>query len=171
MPVTVCDSSTLIHLAGIGRLDLLRSFYGTVLIPPAVFREVVTEGGTRWPARMVAQAVSEGWIQIASDALPEAANLRQDGKLHAGEAEAIALLQARRSDGVLVMDEAYGRSEGRRRGLVVTGILGILLRAKREGLIVSLRVEMERLRRESGFFLHEELVQQILELAGETTHG
>jgi len=54
--------------------------------------------------------VSEGWIQVASEALPEAANLRQNGKLHAGEAEAIALLQARQSDGVLVMDEAYGRS-------------------------------------------------------------
>lgn len=113
MPVTVCDSSPLIHLAGVGHLDLLQRFYGTVLIPPAVFREVVTEGGTRSPARMVAQAVSEGWIQVASEALPEAANLRQNGKLHAGEAEAIALLQARQSDGVLVMDEAYGRSEAR----------------------------------------------------------
>jgi predicted nucleic acid-binding protein len=47
MSATVCDSSTLIHLAGIGRLDLLRQFYRTVQIPPAVFREVVTEGGTR----------------------------------------------------------------------------------------------------------------------------
>jgi len=60
MPVTVCDSSPLIHLAGVGHLDLLPRFYGTVLIPPAVFREVVTEGGTRSPARMVAQAGVRG---------------------------------------------------------------------------------------------------------------
>ncbi len=43
MPATVIDSSTLIHLGGIGRLDLLRHFVGEISIPQAVFREVVVE--------------------------------------------------------------------------------------------------------------------------------
>lgn len=168
MPVTVSDSSTLIHLAGIGRLDLLRHFYGTLLIPPAVWREVVLEGGARPAARRVAQAVNDGWIQVATDLLPEAADLQQDGRLHAGESEAIALLRARGVDGLLLMDEAHGRSVARQHALAVTGILGILLRAKEDGLVLSLRVELERLRHESGFYLHEQLVRRILALAGET---
>ena len=44
MREAISDSSTLIHLAGIGRLDLLKEFYGMILITPAVWREVV-EGG------------------------------------------------------------------------------------------------------------------------------
>lgn len=169
MPVTVSDSSTLIHLAGIGRLDLLRCFYDTLWIPQAVFREVVTEGGSRLAARVVAEAAGEGWIQIAADVLPEAAILQHDVRLHAGESEAIALLIVRDVNGLLLMDEAHGRNIARQRGLAVTGILGILLRAKQEGMIDSLRIELERLRQESGFYLHEQLARQILILAGEET--
>lgn len=44
MPVAISDASTLIHLAKIGRLELLRIFYDMVLVPPDVHREVVLEG-------------------------------------------------------------------------------------------------------------------------------
>ncbi len=167
MPVTVSDSSTLIHLAGIGRLDLLRLFYGTVWIPRAVFREVVLEGGNRPAARMVAAAVNEGWIQVATEQLPEAQILQQSDKLHAGESEAIALLQARDAGGLLLMDEAHSRNLAHERRIAVTGILGVLLRAKQEGMIPSLSVELERLRQDSGFYLHDELVRQVRVLADE----
>lgn len=167
MPATVSDSSTLIHLAGIERLDLLRHFYATVWIPPAVLREVVLEGGNRPAALMVAAAVREDWIRVATDPLPEAAILRQDGKLHAGESEAIALIQSRGPDGVLLMDEAHGRNIARHRGIAVTGILGVLLRAKEEGKIPSVSLELERLRRETGFYLHDDLVHQVRVLANE----
>jgi len=167
MPITVSDSSTLIHLAGIGRLDLLRQFYDTLLIPPAVHREVITEGGIRPPALLAAQAVSDGWIQVATEPLPEAVTLQKDGKLDPGESEAIALLLARGSDGILLMDEAHGRSVAKQRGLKITGLVGVLLRAKQDGLILSLKEELDKLRRGTGFYLHPQLVQQVLTLAGE----
>lgn len=44
MPLVISDSSTLIHLASIGQLDLLKDFYETITIPPAIWTEVVTEG-------------------------------------------------------------------------------------------------------------------------------
>jgi hypothetical protein len=47
MSEAIADASTLINLAAIGRLDLLRVFHGAVLVPPVVWREVVTEGGGR----------------------------------------------------------------------------------------------------------------------------
>jgi len=43
MLLIASDSSTLIHLAAIGRLPLLREFYEKIIIPPAVWREVVEE--------------------------------------------------------------------------------------------------------------------------------
>lgn len=43
--MVVSDSSTLIHLARIGRLALLKDMVGTVAIPTAVWREIVLEGG------------------------------------------------------------------------------------------------------------------------------
>ena len=49
MQDAISDSSTLIHLAGIGRLELLKVFYGKILITPAVWKEVV-EGGENDPA-------------------------------------------------------------------------------------------------------------------------
>jgi uncharacterized protein len=169
MPVTVSDSSTLIHLAGIGRLDLLRRFYGEVLVPGAVFREVVTEGGERPAACLVAQAITDGWILVVAEAkdLPLSEALQRDGRLHPGESEAIALLLERDATGLLLMDEAHGRSIARQHGLALTGILGVLLRAKREGLIASLRAELEQLRDGCGFYIHEQLIRQALSLAGE----
>jgi predicted nucleic acid-binding protein len=47
MGLTVSDSSTLIHLAGIDRLDLLKVFFGSIALPPAVWREVVEQGRGR----------------------------------------------------------------------------------------------------------------------------
>ena len=44
MPVVISDSSTLIHLTAINRLDLLKDFYTEILIPAAVWQEVVVEG-------------------------------------------------------------------------------------------------------------------------------
>ena len=52
-------------------------------------------------------------------------------------------------------------------GLQVTGVLGVLLRAKRGGIVDSVRAEMERLRSEAGFFIAQDLFHNVLIEAGE----
>ena len=54
-------------------------------------------------------------------------------------------------------------------GLEVTGVLGVLLRAKVDGDIQSLRAEIDKLIQLGGFWLAEEFVQRLLEAVGETT--
>ena len=54
--ILVLDSSALITLARIGRLDVLRQVAGSVHIPEAVFAEVIQGGPTRWGSEEVAQA-------------------------------------------------------------------------------------------------------------------
>jgi predicted nucleic acid-binding protein len=62
--MVICDSSVLIHLSGIGRLGLLRELYGKLIVPSAVWREVVEEGMGRPGVIEVQEARGEGWIEV-----------------------------------------------------------------------------------------------------------
>ena len=57
----VADSTPLISLSALGKPDLLHRFYGRILIPEAVFREIVTQGQGRWGAAEIANA---SWIDM-----------------------------------------------------------------------------------------------------------
>jgi uncharacterized protein len=87
-------------------------------------------------------------------------------QLHLGEDEAIAL--ATSSDAcVLLIDELEGRRIASQLGCAVTGVLGILLRAKTDGKISSLRQEIYNLRTKAKFFISRALESRILLAAGE----
>ncbi len=64
MDLVVSDASTLIHLASIRRFALLKRFFGLILIPPAVWREVVELGGGRFGADEVRRARQKEWISV-----------------------------------------------------------------------------------------------------------
>jgi predicted nucleic acid-binding protein len=83
-----------------------------------------------------------------------------------GEAEAIALAEELHADRLL-LDERKGRELARQRGLSVVGLLGVVLLAKRKGLITSARELVERLDREAGVYLSEELKTQAFNSVGE----
>ena len=67
---------------------------------------------------------------------------------------------------IVLMDDYDGRAVAKEYNLMVTGTIGILLKAKLEGKIPSLRHDLDGLR-ESGFWLGEELYLKILEQANE----
>lgn len=160
----VSDTSPLIGLASIGHLELLRQQFRAVFIPQAVLAELKTESLFRG-IKAIRQALSEGWLDVRpvqNIALVRALSL----ELHLGEAEALALASDLEVE-MLVMDERDGRARARAMGLNTVGILGVLLRAKRQGSIDSLKTTMQALRHEAGFFIAEELYQTILNEAGE----
>ncbi|RNI15755.1 hypothetical protein EFE42_00480 [Methanohalophilus sp. RSK] len=68
MSEAISDSSTLIHSAGIGRLELLKEFYARILIAPGVWKEVVEEGHGRSGALEVRKAYNLGWVKIMAPA-------------------------------------------------------------------------------------------------------
>lgn len=164
-PRVICDSSTLIHLASIGRLSLLRDFYSGIAIPEAVWREVVVEGGGRPGVDEVAEARNSQWVEVVFVAdTPLLRLLKRD--LDDGEAAVIALALERGADLVLI-DESDGRRIADLYGLPKTGVLGLLLRAKKEVQIPSLQRELEKLRQRGRFRIDERLVRQALHAAGE----
>ena len=160
MPGAVSDSSTLIHLAKIGRLNLLHEFHEKILVAPAVWKEVVEEGQS-WPGSSeLKEARRSGWIEVAAPANQALVHLLQKD-LHAGESETIALAVECSAD-IVFLDESEARMTARIYGLNKSGVIGILIRARREGKIPSLQEELDRLRNDAGFWIAEELYRKAL---------
>jgi len=102
--ITVSNSSPIINLARIGKLDLLRQIFGTVTVPDAVWREVVVDGAGQAGARDVEQA---SWIRRATVKNRDLVRALQQ-ELDEGESEAIALA-CETQGSLLLMDENLGR--------------------------------------------------------------
>ena len=108
MDRAVSNASPLIHLSLIGRIDLLRC-YSSIIIPSAVWREVVEEGGMRPGVKEIRKLHDEGLLSImepSNSALVQL--LEQD--LHSGEAESIALALEVRPDILLCCQKPGGMS-------------------------------------------------------------
>ncbi|HLL73696.1 MAG TPA: DUF3368 domain-containing protein [Pyrinomonadaceae bacterium] len=84
--------------------------------------------------------------------------------LDEGEAEAIAL--ASEQGHTIVLDDSQARAAARNLGLKVVGTIGILLKAKRGGVIPAIRPVIEALEL-NGFYLSDALREEALRLAGE----
>lgn len=161
MQRVVSNTSPLIHLAKIGRLDLLKHLFNETIVPEAVYRESVVEGGNRKDAVKISEAE---WIKvqkIKDDKLKRALMIDLDE----GEAEAIVLALEEHAD-LIILDDYEGRIVARTLGLKVTGTIGILIKAKREGMIQSLKNEIDKLMR-TGFWMNKKLYKRILEESGE----
>lgn len=157
-----CNASPLINLAWLGRLDLLRHLYTSILVPDAVRREVLIAGKGKPGAGEVESA---HWITYAAvQNMPLVHALAQD--LDAGEAEVIALAVERTAD-MVIMDERLGRQTAAHFGLSYIGTIGILMAAKRYGAIPEIRPDLERLKFQQGFYISEALFRRILADAGE----
>lgn len=166
MPSAVSNASPLIHLAAIGRFALLKEFFDEVLIPPSVWCEVVDEGHGCPGMQEVQNAANSGWIRVASLSDDKLARfLRRD--LDDGEADSIALA-VETAPSVTLLDESEARKVADIYSLNKTGVVGLLIRAKNEQKIASLKEELDRLRDDAGFWLHDDLYQEVLHAMGET---
>ena len=157
----VSNTSPLSNLAIIGRLEFLPRRYGKVQIPPAVAAELAALSHAEG-SRRIAAAMVEGWLQVAATPVV----LPMPFPLDPGETEAIALACEMKAE-VLLMDERKGRQAARQYGLVVAGVLAELVHAKHSGWIPCVREEIQRLRREAGFFVDGAVEGFILSQVGE----
>lgn len=159
--IVVSDTTAITHLARIGALDLVHHLYMTIYIPDAVYLELTSHGTCVPGAQEVINCI---WIKRRSVINREQINfLRRT--LDPGEAEAIALAQEINAD-LLIIDEKKGRLIAKSLGLDITGMIGILLLAKKRGHIPQVKYYLDKLLA-TNFKLGLGLYNQALEMAGE----
>ncbi|MEQ9354738.1 MAG: DUF3368 domain-containing protein [Coleofasciculus chthonoplastes F3-SA18-01] len=159
----VTNSSILIALSTIGQLSLLHQrFPDGVFLPQAVWREVVETGKGQPGAQDVASA---SWLTIRQVTNTSVISLLRI-ELDEGEAEAIALVAENPVDAIL-LDEKNARRVARQMGLPVLGTVGILIWAKQQGLIITLKEQLDALQNQGKFRLSQSLYQEALNRVGE----
>ena len=153
--VAVSNSTPLIALSKIGKLNLLREYFNQISIPRAVYDEVVVKGGILYGAEEVAEAE---WI-IVEDVMNSLAIESLSIYLDAGESEAIVL--AKEKNCLLIIDDGDGRKTASNMNINITGTVGILLKAGMDGKI-DLRESLDELNA-CGFRLSDKVRDFILD--------
>lgn len=163
--IVVSDTSAITNLATIQQLQLLSQLYNQIIVPEAVYRELV-EIEPPVPGTIEVQTAS--WLIVKQVINREVVNrLQNEVRLDPGEAEAIALSLELKA-ALLLIDERRGRAEADRLGIKIIGLLGILIEAKQKDLIVAVKPLMDSLIATAEFRVSPALYNQILDLVGES---
>jgi uncharacterized protein len=160
----VSNTSPISNLASLGRLELLRSQFSAIWVPGAVAEELMAHPDP-YAQNLIQRDIQDQRIKVGK--VEDSRLLRLLLlQLHQGEAEAIAIATELKADMVLI-DEQEGRQLASKTGLAVTGVLGILLRAKRAGTLTAVKPEIDLLRSKAHFFIAAPLEARILSAAKE----
>ena len=161
--IVVSDTSPINNLAAINQLHLLQQLYGIVIIPEAVYQELTNPD---FPVAGAKEVQTFTWIQIR--AVEDRTMVKAlSSELDPGEAEAIVLALEMKAEQVLI-DERRGRMIAARLNLHYTGILGVLVEAKSQGFISTVKPLLDDLINKAGFWVTEPLYKSVLRLVNET---
>lgn len=143
--IVISDTSCLIILSNINELEILKHLYGEIITTV----EISNEFGEPLP----------DWIIIKSpDDLLIKRSLEQ--QIDKGEASAIAL--ALETPGcTIILDDLKARKIAEKYGLKITGTLGIILQANEKGIVKSVKLILEKMKK-SGFRINDEIENEIL---------
>ena len=153
--IVVSNTSPIIALSAIGQIELLRKLYEKILIPDAVFHEISIDDlpGCN-------EISSHNWFMkntITKNAKAATLSLELD----TGEAEAIALALEVNAD-LLLIDERKGKAIADRLSINNIGVLGILIEAKHDKLIDSVKPCLDDLINTAGFWFDKKLYDFVL---------
>lgn len=149
--VIISDTSCLIILSKIGELDLLRQLYQTVIITD----KIQLEYGEQLPDWIIVQQAKDHYKQQLLEM-----------QVDIGEASAIALA-LEISGSIIILDDWKARKLAERLGLSVTGTIGVIVKAKKKGIISTIKPYLNKIK-ETNFRISEELEQIALKEANET---
>lgn len=157
----VINTSPLLALAACNQLELLHHLHRRVVVPPIVLAEL--ERGQIEAKPLGEASERPAWLETV--ALVSSPSPLLTAYLDEGEAAVIALA-VEQSIRQVVIDERRARMVARTMRLEVVGSVGILLRAKREGLVAEVKPSLEAMQT-AGIRLSERLLKFALQEAGE----
>ena len=159
----VSDTGPIIGLAKIDCLFLFKNLASEVCIPPMVYRELLGKIG--FESERIENALHD-FIQVMElkSLKPEVKEKISD--LDEGEKQTIALASMFSRGVLLVLDDHAGRKVANKLNIPTTGIIGILLLAKKNGILREVGPFVDELRNQ-GYWLSDEIVLLAKSLAGE----
>lgn len=160
MSEIICDTSPIQYLHQIGQLNLLPGLARSVIVPPQVVREI--EAGRDLGINLPEIHVLS-WIEVRSPLSIAALPLVKD--LGPGETQVLALA-LELSDAVVILDDNLARQTARSLNIQMIGTLGVLLNAKRAGIIASIAPMLDQLQA-LKFRLDPKTHHLVLKMAGE----
>ncbi len=161
--IIVSNTSPITNLSAIGKLHLLQQIHGEIIISSAVFEEL-TQWGDSIPGAK--EVKTSNWIQVKPiNNMGLVQTLKN--QLDEGESSAIALALELNADW-LIIDEQLGRQIAIEHNLKITGILGILIEAKRQGFIPLVKPILDDLINIAKFWVNPSLYNRILSIVRES---
>ncbi len=156
--ILVADSSALIALALIDKLDLLDKLFGKVFVPKEVYNEVIK-------AEKPESHKLKYFLQDKIAELQHENYIISDFNITKGEFHAMLLYKSLNAD-LLMIDDKKAKKIAKMNNIKTIGSLGILLSAKEKGYLEEIKSSLETLRN-SYIFLSDNLIVQVLKIAGE----
>ncbi|MFO7794448.1 MAG: DUF3368 domain-containing protein [Candidatus Nanohaloarchaea archaeon] len=150
--VSVSDTSVLLNLAFIDRLNILNDYFDQVIVPKQVWEELMD--GDRGKEKLQMFESSLDFVEVEEDSF----FFELRNSLDIGESACIKYAVENDVDLVL-LDESEGRRKAKNHGLKVTGVIGLLMKAD-----LDMEQEMDALRN-SGFYISDELYRKVLEIS------
>lgn len=159
--IVVSDTTPIISLIKIERLNLLNQLFGEIQIPNAVYRELVSNNKYKQEANLIIQTNYIRKVDVKDKKSVDL--LKRATGLDEGESEAIILSDETNAD-ILLMDEIKGRQIAKQMGLNIMGTIGILITAFEEKLLSADEIKqcIEILQR-TGRYISEQLYKQLMD--------
>ncbi len=147
----VSDSTTLIILFDLDRLELLSNLFPKIIIPSAVYAEISEKRAIELPSFIEVKMPSETEILKNLKLL-----------LDLGESEAIALALEQKSK--LIIDEKKGRKIAMQQGLEIIGLLGIVYTNIKKGFLSTSEAKSFLDQAiEHGYRINQSLIERMFE--------
>ena len=156
--ILIADSSALVALSVCDSLDLLDALFGEVKVPQAVFDEVSVNHKPE-------SAVLERYLQGKVESVDTEKYVYLDAYADAGETEAMLLYKQMSADWLLI-DDKRGRKIAAVNHINTIGSLGVLLSAKKRGLISAVKPKIDQIA-DSNVYISQTLRQIVLDIARE----
>ena len=160
--IVLSDTSPISALTRIGHLHLLEQLFQEVIIPQKVFDELMELSKFHVDTSPI---VNASWLKIiAPTQSPFLLHLLTI--LDEGEANAIALAIELKSE-LLIIDEYEGRKIATQLKLQITGVGGILVRAKLRNFVPEVKPLLDKILSDANFYLSKKVYNEILKQANE----
>ena len=157
----VCDTTVLLYLERISQVQLIPALFEPVLVPQPVIWELDSGRSIR-PDTIDPRSFD--WLKVVDITQAELSQLPPN-RLGLGERGVIACAHAR-PECVAGLDDRQARLLAEQLGLPVVGTIGILLKAKKVGLIQSVQELLDALR-VHGFRISDDIYRQGVKLSNE----